>query len=562
MMSSDCRKRVEGECHHLSSDLTRNAILLVCLLGGITIIFSLDNYSGFWTDETFQALCVKRYQDQPLGLLTFYIGHIWTKICGFSILNLRYLVSLEYTLAVGVASFYLFRLTANKILTGLSFLLGCILLKTTSFSLYNWDSGTYLFDSIAICLLVSVIRHPSISRYLLLGIMTGLMTLGRIPSAIFLPLSLIIIVLANKYREKQFNSWKAVILVFGGWLACIVAMTWLICGSLPDYINLFRESHTISGHSPFKDWKYLINRFDAILQYTAQKCLPSIGCLLLAEILPKIKARRTRIIIQVLWIGFCCCLVAGLTRRDFSFLNFLGGDILIGMGFLLVYPIYLLYTKTQRNRLLIIQLWAVFFLYISMAFGSDAYMERMVAGFSIPVTTAILWQTGYPTIRAYIRHFYFLTLLTFTAIFATQATMTIRAFHSDESEYSLEPFQGIKANPSGQDYLLKFSKAIPYLQKSGTRFAVMGDHIGLELVYGPHDGLPFYEFHEKLNETDGWKIYGDYYLQNVDAFVYPSSEEWIAPEIIEDIKEHGFTDSLIMGDAIILYRTGYRKGEK
>lgn len=522
---------------------------------GTAVIFTLDNYAAWWADEVFQTLCVRRYLDQPVGLLSFYIGHLWTEIFGFSVLNLRLLVSIETTLSLGIAAYYLFRLTRNRLLTGICFLLGCLMMKATSFPLYNWDTGTYLFDSISICLLISVIRNPSLAKYMLLGLTIGLITLGRLPSGIFLPLSMAVIILARRYRNEKRGTLRALLTVFAGWLLTILILTWLICGSPLGYINLFFENDVVTGHSPVKDNMRLFYRFLGILQRITTIWTPGIGCMLLAVIFPRIKKNSSLFIILLLWLGLCALLADALTRKELFFTSLLGGDAPIGLGLLITYPVYLLFSRDKENRILILELWAIFFLYFSMAFGSDAYMERMTAGFSIPLIIALLWLSDIRKIRRYLRYFLFMALMTFCTLFAVQTVRIKRGIDYNGIVYNDTPYQGIKAHPGVNEYLQKWDKAIPYLQKKGIPFAPLGDHIPLELVYGTHQGLPFNEFQEVLYENNGWKIYGEYYLKNVDAFVFPYDDKRVEASIIEAIKGAGFTDSIRMGDAIILYRS-------
>ena len=536
-------------------------MLICCLIIGTIVMFLLDNYAGFWEDEVFQAICVKRYREAPLGLLTFYIGHLWTEIFGFSILNLRYLVSIESTLAVGVSSFYLYRLTRNRLLTGFSFMLGCVLLKCTAFSLYNWDSGTYLFDSIAICLLISLISRPGSAKAILLGVTIGLMTLGRTPSGIFLPLAMGVVLIANKYNHFHMNPWKVLLLILTGWVVCIIGFTSLISGSPENYINSFLDGNIVSGHSITDDKRRLYYRFLFIIERVTTTWAPGVGCLLLAIVLPKLKKRLSIILCVLPWLLFCLFLADRITRNSPTYLGFLGGDASVGIGLLAVYPVYLLFSGKRKDNFLSLKLWAVLLLYVSMAFGSDAYFERITTGFSVPLIIGLLWQVRIPRIRRYIKYFSFTAILTFYTVFITQSQRIFRTFTYNDITLTLPPFQGIKTNPNNESELLRFEPAIKFLKSKGTRFAVIGDHIRIELVYGHHDGLPFHEFQNNLLDIEVWKTYKDELTRRVDAFVYPVGKYLFDDGIVEDIERAGFTDSLRMGDAVILFRDGYNRNE-
>lgn len=532
---------------------TKYIILIACLVVGTAIMFILDNYHSFWKDEFFQAICVRRYKEAPLGLLTFFIGHLWTDIFGFSLLNLRYLVSIEYALAVGVCAFSLYRITRNPILTGLSFLLGCVLLKTTAFSLYNWDSGTYLIDAIAICLLVRLTGRPTKLGFLLLGMVIGLMTLGRTPSVIFLPLAAAIVFMTPDSRIPRRGKWTASLLMAAGWIVCMLLLTWLILGSPANYILAFMDGNVVTGHSPFKDGYALFQRLLFIVEKMSMAWFYGIGCMLLSIILPKLKKLSSIIGVFALWLAYISLLI----YKSYSWgINTLGADSSIGLGLLLVYPVFMLFHKGKRDRLLIVRLWAVLFLYVAMTFGSDAYVERIAAGFTVPLIIGILWKTRLGEIRLYLKYLILTAFITFFTIFAVEIAVNIKNYY--RFKYSRPPFTGIYNHPSLEEYLKKFDVSIPYLQREGTKFAPIGEHIVLELTFGKANGLPFQEFQYSLHETDGWEVYRDSMLSSVDAFVYPLGEDLESKGMIEDIRNSGFTDSLRMGDSMILYRDGYR----
>lgn len=79
-------------------------------------------------DESYQALCVADYRNNPLGMLAFFIGHLWQNLWGDTVLSLRCLASLEMLMAVGIAGLYLWRRTGRALMSAAVFTF-CILVR-------------------------------------------------------------------------------------------------------------------------------------------------------------------------------------------------------------------------------------------------------------------------------------------------------------------------------------------------------------------------------------------------------------------------------------------------
>lgn len=542
-----------------------NLILVFCILLGIAVMFAIDNYGGFWEDEIFQTLSVRNYMEAPLGLLTFYIGHVWTEIFGFTMLSLRYLTSIETTLAICVTTVFLFGLTGNKLLTAFTFLVACILTKLSAFPLYNWDSGSYLFDALSVCLLISVLTKPSNWKYLWLGFSIGLMTLGRAPSGLFLPLSMLMVVLASRLNEKRYKPLRGTIIIFAGWLAAMLLFTTIVLSIPTKYVELLTGGNVISGHSPLKDWGYLFERLLGIIKKTTWTWFPGVGCMLLAVIMPKIKRKRNQFWILSIWVLFCLILSYNLVKFDLDIPLILGGDASVGLGFLLVYPLYYLFNHGKRDKLLTICLWSVLCLYISMMCGSDAYIERIETGFTIPLIIGLLWKTGIKGIRSYIKYALGCLMIVFGLMLCNyMINMVVRMNKIGEVRIEI-PFAGIHTERESWwlDEINNVDQAIPYLQENNVRFAYFGHHFLIELFYGKNEGLPFQEYQQRLEWEEGWGPYKQQVLKNVDAFVHKDRRAPYFHKVIKpEIESLGFTDSVKMGDATIFFREGYRSSHR
>ena len=530
--------------------------LLFCIAGGVVSLFLMINYTGFWRDEIYQALCVRRYQEAPLGLLSFYIGHCWTEIFGFSLLNLRILASLCSLFAVAITSVYAYRLTENLKLTGVSFLLGCILMRVAAFYLYNWDVGIYVFDALALCLLISVISKPSTLKYLLLGAVTALITLGRLPSVVILPLTVLLVVFANRYNKSLFNPVKASVMIITGWVLFVFIGIVVIMGSPVNYFSSITEGNIVSGHSPLSDFKTLFYRLTFISYFTSIKWFPGIGCIFLAIICPKIKKSWIAIIFVILWVIYGLLFVTQKFIEDSAFPMIIGGDTIIGLGLLLAYPVYRLFQPGPIDKIFCLKLWAFFILMVSMAFGSDAYTERMITGFMVPLLVALLWQLNIASLRIYSIYLLGISLLVFASMCSFNFFYLKRKYDAyNVPVQTIWPYQNVRTSFWNEDEIRKLKTAIPFLQEREIKYAAIGEHLALELAYGPDNGLSFHQFHEDLYDKNDWLKNRDVVLARVDAVVYPLDIPYIDYDVIlKDLKDAGFTNSLKMGEAVILSR--------
>lgn len=536
----------------------KKALFVICILFGITVMLTMNNYTGFWEDEIFQAICVQRYSEAPLGLLVFYIGHLWTDILGFTILNLRLLVSLESILAISVTTCFLYQMTRNLPLSGFAFLLGSLLMKIAAFPLYNWDSGLYLFDAITICFLICIIDKPSKGKCIWLGVLIGIITLGRTPSVILLPLSIIIICMAHLQNIKQRSDVICnCVMVLVGWSACILFLTYIILGNPNAYVNAFIDGNVISGHSPLKDTHALFMRLLYIVKKTTMVWFPGIGCFALSLILPRLKNKILSCSILCIWLLFCILLawaiVQDMFEPEFPLLH--GGDVIIGIGLLISLPICQLFRKKKVTRILYIKLLGIVFLYLSMAFGSDGYIERMTPSFTIPLIIGLLWQLRWKRLNLFLRYLIGISILTFGSMLGCQF-WRIKALLKDAPILQNGPFNGIKTYYYWDEVILKVTDAVNYLKQKGTRYTVLAYHHPMELVFGPNNGIYFQNFHVYIRKEEDWKKYKEQLVKDVDAFVYEKKAEfWDSEDVIlRDLADEGFVNSMEIGEAVILYK--------
>lgn len=538
-------------------------LLFLCVALGCVAMFSLIDLGTDGGDETYQTLCVRNYKESPVGVLVFWIGNLWTSKSGLTILNLRLLTSCELILTVCVTTGYLYYKTRNLRITGPVFLLACILLRSGTFPIYNWDTGTYLFEAIALCLLLSAISRPNYLKCLLLGGAIGLMTLGRLPSGIFLPISLILIYLAARKSTTSLNdrysaAWyiKITLVICAGWLVAMLFFTSVIYGNPFEYYSSLRGGNIVSGHNPVKDIHYLWGRLAVILLKLPYGWFFGVVSVLVALILPRIRKKLHSLILLSSWMIFCL-LMGYWHGRTYHEVNiFLGFDTPVGLALLLTVPVYGLYHPGIRiSRLCKLKLWACALLLFSMSFGSDAYVERMVTGFSIPVVVAVLWREEYSGIRRFIKDYIRVCVLSFGAMFLSH-WFILSKIKGEFKTVQLPVLCGLKVEDEAVREVEELEDAVNFLKKSSKSFLYIGNEKRLELVYNVRAGLPFHLYHESICYKEDWDKYKYEYVDTVDCIVYnpQMTKHKDLPEIIEEVHKMGFTDSLRIGNIVILRR--------
>ena len=540
--------------------ILKYVFVAIPVITGLFFILPLFNFESLWADEFYQAICVRRYKEAPMGILTFFIGNKWTEVFGFSLLNLRILAAVEGVLAITITSIFSYRCTKNAILSAFSFLLACLLYKYAAFPIYNWDSGTYLFDAIAICLMISLISHPSKIKYVLLGIIIGLMTLGRLPSGIFIVFSCVLIFIANKYNSSGFNSPKAIFYVLAGWIFAILLLLTIIYDSPLNFFSYLKLENTVPRHSLIHDGKYLFDRLWKISWISTAKWFPGLGCMLIAVVLPYIRKRIISILIVSFWLIFCL-LLAFQRYTEYQMPMALGGDSVVGFALILVYPIYCTLKNKKTNPIVNIKLWGVVAILISMSFGSDGYFERSLTAFVVPILITIVWNVNIKPLKTYIISTFTVCIPVFAIMLSCYFCLLGRKIYQNET-YSLSfpvfkeiifktEFFGIQLN--------EVKDAIPHLQKNGTKFAYLANPQLVEVVYGQNQGISFHRFGEELSMPEVWEKNRDNILPQIDAVVYPSSLDLIeAVTVLDDLKNEGFTNIKKIGGAIVMYRDNFK----
>lgn len=527
--------------------------LIVFLAGGF-ILFWLDSYGAPGRDELYQAICVQRYQDAPLGLLSYWIGNLWCRMVGFSFLNLRLLTSLVVLLTISFGTFFLFKRSNNLWLSYGVFLLSCFLYRLGGFYIYNWDTGAYPFEVFSICILLSYLRHPSVLKSLLLGVGTALMTLGRMPNIIFLPLSIWIIWSSLKSKTYIKSEIYNIAVLICAWLATMALLTFIILGSPIEYINSLFSGNIVSGHSPFTDYHRLFGRFASLMLHLPTVWYIGTVSLLIIPILMRLKANGVRFLLFSCWLVLCILITYWTSKTYFSITYILGYDTPVGLGLLISIPLFSLFSP-RRIAFRYLEIWSIAALLLTIVFGSDSFFIRMNVAFVLPVIFAVIWKLKNANYRSFLKVVVSSLLILSVGMYSVHTFCLLRLSNFDtRSETS--PFQGLMVTSSENQAWIDIKKAINTLQSEKITYFLLGDHLFSEIIAGEDAGPYFHDFHNIILIPDNWEKFKKEKIKDVDAVVVhsPDFEDPLYKKAMDDLSSLGFVKEKHFGKAEILYR--------
>lgn len=551
--------------HNNNRNRTDRLICIACVSAGCILMFLNERFGLPGRDELYQTICVRRYDESPLGLLSYWIGNIWVKTFGFTFINLRILTSLMEVIAASITSAYLFKMTRNLRLTSLIFLLVCTITRLGNINIYNWDTGAYPYMALTLVFTISSLSRPTYLKYFLVGAGTALMMLARTPSVIFLPFAMGLVWAYNREKVELRQNVLSEITIFAGFIFSFVIFTTIIVGSPLHYIQLFSSDHIITGHSPSEDPGRLWHRFLDITRWIPIKWAFVAGSIAISVLLPKLKSRLSAIIILAGWILICSLCSYWYSRSASCIQLELGFDSLLGIALLLAIPVYSLFaTNLEIKRNLKYKLWACAFLIFSVGFGSDGYFERLTSSFSLPVIFGILWYFNNSGFHKFLKTIIFVCLPTFVSMLVIfEFGLWNNLKNEPTARDDIFAYRGLQFKSSDPDIAYDAFPAINHLRETGVPYAAIGDQMLNELVTGSDEGIPYHNFHHIPGSPIHWFKYKDEFVDKIDAVVFnPKNHDYGYIEIMDYMKTQGFTDSVYYGDAIIVYRSPRKNPDK
>lgn len=547
-----------------SSHFIQALWIILCLVLGAVAFTAFFGWGDIDRDEVYQTYCVINWQNTGVAPLSHILGNVWISELGTSVLNLRLLSTLIAVSAISISCVYALWRTRNLWLSTFLFATMAWLWRTEGFMLYNWDSGSLLWDTLALICTVEYFRKPALLKSLFCGITFALMTLGRIPSGIILPLFILLLIIfgiKSQNLKTILADSTACILSFA--ITSFLLLT-LIYGNITDYLASL-QNNSISGHS-FTDPSHYIWRLIFLFPYYLQENLIAAICLLL----PLIFRKRLSIIIRhksefnlrtittvalillsavilSIWLAKSCL---GPDTQCFY-----GAGCALAVGLLLAVPVRNFSEPFKRKiKSPAYQLWGCAIILITVSFGSDAFSERILGCYTVPVIIAVLWCINNKNIKFYCLLVLSLALPCFISVNLVHWNKLKKECPFVYSE-NLQLFEGITASRNLEDEYSALLPAIRSLDADNKSYILLGDRHTMTLLFGEDAGPEMNQFHFRSNETYSWTPNHLDYLGNTDALVCSAvayNDNIELQKTVSLMKSKGFSNQKRIGKAIIL----------
>lgn len=216
---------------------------LVSIPGFLLAPFTVDTF-----DEPYQILNAYDWKNAVYSPFSSWIAHIIGEWLNWRFLNFRYLTIFILWISMLIPGLYSLKHTSYPKFLSIATIFSTYFFLTlrTHAVMYGWDTWTILFASVIAVFLISFIREPMQYKIVLLGLLSSILTLTRLPNIIVILFILIILSLAYIKRKKD------LILTLTFYIASTFLFLYIIIsflyGSLNEYTETFKANH-IGAHS-------------------------------------------------------------------------------------------------------------------------------------------------------------------------------------------------------------------------------------------------------------------------------------------------------------------------
>ena len=472
---------------------------------------------GVNSDEYYMALCCRDYANQPIAMLTFYVGWLATQLFGDQLITLRLLGYFSVLVGVGVPGWYCYRKTHS--LRWVLFIVSCVLVTVRSQWLlkwYGWDLGPIMFEGILITLVISLYDRLTLRRVAGIGAVAALTVLARVPTAVVV---VPVCFAALWYAIKDIPDRRRCYLRYAGvgvlsFLSIFMLCVWVMKGSPVAYVASWQVDNIINGHG-VQDFPMFLAylKWDAHIElcgiWVSKYALAGIVLLCLFS-------RRCRYVPALIFLGY-------LFYRKLMLPN---GMCVPGLTFSLIVILFpFMYNlKSQvlgENSHLAIDMrkfWTILVFGLVVVIGSDRMILRIGYYYMFPLLLIPL----YPVRRGMI----FWTMLFFTLpsfVFSVNYRITNRAtYRSMEEEMPSHKY--ILEDHNLDLYISPCGQVIDFMNHEGTRVTTFSDGRN-EILYLYGKGRPY--------RFNLWHLYTEEeYISALDDFT--SSQDAIVVEYHDD----------------------------
>lgn len=515
-------------------------ICLLCIPLGVLVLFSGRYFLSYIGDEYYMALCVRDYQNCPLGFLTFYTGNIWCDFWGFTLLSLRTLSRFAYLVAIGVSVSYMYRKTRNIVLTSTVFLLSAFIATLGGFGFYDWNTAAYPSESILTVLLLVYVHNPSRGKIVFIGLVTGLVIMFRVTMIPILILDIVILILIGRERSLKYRCIDITILLITSALSVCVLLL-CICGSPKGVLMAFDLNNIISGHN-LEAVDNFIWRFKLLFPFIFMSWTAGFICYYLAFVSRGSNKKSVSFIASVL-----VCLITGWCVLRMIALQFDYSTDIFGLGFpyviipSFIFP-FLVFGKSKdgdiRFRGLRLRSSVILVMLFMMGFGSDSFPERWHASFLLPIAIAETYPFLSNDDKKVYGRWFMLSIVMMIGILLYKSYAIRKEFVWTEKVHPV--YSGLPMDRNISSLVDDIEGDVRYLESQGKRFTFWGAyHQTLSLMYEKEPAFSIQLFH--LAGKDIADHVSD--IESIDyVFVPYVGDTSLYSRTLESLENHGFKE--------------------
>ncbi len=481
--------------HRLLDTPLKQGILASAIIVSATLLpFLLVPYEDFrYCDETYQAYCCAHYERAYLGMLSFYIGNIWMKLFGETLIALRVLMTLCYIASVAIGCLYLRLKGISPLKTSLVYLIGTLGVILSYLPLYGWDAGAYPFTALGIISTLLYLEKPSWKRAAAIGLSAGLMMLSRIPLVAFIPFYILIIFIKKKKADgaPRNSGWvRDAVVALAATALAILGLTTLMAGSPAEYLAAVRPENTVAAHSA-GDIGWIMTRCVEHAYATYDMLLPGCAALLLACYFAK--TERASIPLMIFSAMVVYYMLRGAVWNQDSMRGFFWSNsgIIIPAAFITVFfgPLramaYPFAARTEHKdgtahagTGIAPSLVLVFFALLQ-AFGSNSPVERVGWGLAMVFGFGV-FRKEFQSVSKFTFYFLSFTALTVSGFFVLKAR-TLSHIYGNPIELSYATsYNGTR--PFGNEYYIVESvDSIKFVADNAERMGLGNIVVGRDL---------------------------------------------------------------------------------
>jgi hypothetical protein len=367
---------------HQINNLTHRDLLLIISIIAATVLSVAILFCGidFWNildiDEFYMAINVRDYANSPLGILSFYEGHIFQSIFGESLINLRILTQINVLVSILLAvGFYWHR--TRQILTTSLLLITCSLISRICFEMmFDWNTASFPFIVIGAIIMMRYLEDSTKKRAALLGVSIALMSMARMPLVVSLPGAMVFMYMRYGFK----TALRDASIMTGTFIITIVCLYFIILGSPSNWIKCWSPQNVITGHTSIL---LIIKPFKSIPILTMQGLLPLLA-IFFAQNIAKLKTRKGVIIAMV--VSFIALTIINMTNIKHIMWFMLADRPLMGyfgMAYLFIFVIAF-YANRHCNKVQLSIAALLAFTFVA-GIGSDIMFNRPIWILTLPM---------------------------------------------------------------------------------------------------------------------------------------------------------------------------------